>query len=355
MRRLACGILAAIGIMAFPPGRAQSAGADTLTLSFVGDISIGEIYEYRGYPASYTRTVDEKGFDWPFSLVRPYLDADDVTVGNLEVVFTTLKKRKDKDMNLIADPKYAAVLLHSGVDVVNTANNHSYDFGVAGYEQSISTLDEAGIPHFGTLNPGSGNTADKLLIHESKGVKIGFVGFSYPQNRDQLWIAERIQTLRDAGCQLVIVSLHWGREEHATPNIGQYSYAQKVIDAGADAVYGQHPHVLQPIHIYKGKPILYSTGNFTFGSMSNVDPDTGIFQLRYRITEAGPELENLTVIPCRTQGKGDFRPYELTGEEDRAGVFSKLVFKKEAEGMQNLPASFLETGSVDFVNGEMVR
>ncbi len=354
MRCLAFGLLLVFLIMACAPALAQSAGEDTLTLSFVGDMSIGEMYQQRGRAGSYTRTVDEKGFEWPFSLVRKYLDADDVTVGNLEVVFTTLKKHKDKDINLLADPKYASVLLHSGVDVVNTANNHSYDFGTAGYEQSMKTLDEAGIPHFGTVDPDAGDIKDKLLIHEVKGIRIGFLGFTYPQNSDQARIAKRIKTLRDAGCQLVIVSLHWGREVHATPNVGQYAYAKKIIDAGADAVYGQHPHILQPIHIYKGKPIFYSTGNFTFGSMSKVDPDTGIFLLRYHMTESGPVLENLTVIPCRTQGKGDFRPYELTEEKDRAKVFSKLVFKKEAEGMKNLPASFLEAGSVDFVNGEMV-
>jgi poly-gamma-glutamate synthesis protein (capsule biosynthesis protein) len=299
--------------------------------------------------------VDKNGLDWPFSLVRSYLEADDMTVANLEVVFTTRKKQANKDMNLIADPKYAQVLLHSGVDVVNTANNHSFDFLAAGYQESMKTLEDAGIPYFGTISPGSTNMVDKILVYDVKGIKIGFVGFTYPQPSDIGLISQRIQSLREQGCSLVIVSLHWGRELHTTPGSGQFTYAKKILDAGADVIYGQHPHILQPVHFYKGKPIFYSLGNFTFGTMGRADPDTGIFQLRYRLTQEGPVLENFTVIPCRTQGSGDYRPYELKEETERQAMFKKLVFRKETKGMQNLPESFIQTGSVDFANGEMVK
>ena len=354
MRKIALILLAALLLGLFQPACGETADGDSLTISFLGDCSIGDSYRTRSYEKSYAKTVDKLGFEWPFSLVRPYLDADDVTVANLEVVFTTQKRQADKDMNLIADPRYVGVLLESGVDVVNTANNHSFDFMAAGYRESLKTLDDAGIPHFGTISPGSKNMVDHILIHEAKGIKIGFVGFAYPQNNDIERIAQRIKDLRSQGCDLVIASLHWGRELHATPNAGQYSYAKKVLDAGADVLYGHHPHILQPVHLYKGKPIFYSLGNFTFGSMGKADPDTGIFQLRYRLTEDGPQLENFTVIPCRTQGAGDFRPYELTEDKERQAVFRKLTFRREAKGMQNLPEAFLTTGSVHFEQGEIV-
>ncbi len=355
MRKTALIILAALLISLYAPALGEAAEGDAITISFLGDCSIGDSYRTRNYDKGYAKTVDKRGFDWPFSLVRPYLDADDLTVANLEVVFTTRTKQADKDMNLIASPKYVGVLLESGVDVVNTANNHSFDFGALGYQESLQTLDSAGIPHFGTISPGSKNMVDQLLVQEVKGIKIGFVGFAYPQNNDIERIAQRIRVLREQGCDLVIASLHWGRELHVTPNSGQYSYARKVLDAGADVLYGHHPHILQPVHFYKGKPIFYSLGNFTFGSMGRADPDTGIFQLRYRLTEDGPRLENFTVIPCRTQGSGDYRPYELTEEKDRQRMLKKLVFKREAKGMQNLPEAFITTGGVDFVNGEMVQ
>ena len=354
MKKTALILLAALLTCLCAPAFSKATAGDAITISFIGDCSIGDSCRTRNYDKGYARTVDKKGFDWPFSLVRPYLDADDMTVANLEVVFTTRTKQADKDMNLIANPKYAGVLLHSGVDVVNTANNHSFDFGAAGYLESLQTLDDAGIPHFGTISPGSKSMVDNILVYEVKGIKIGFVGFAYPQNNDIERIAQRVKDLRAQGCGLVIASLHWGRELHTTPNSGQYSYAKKILDAGADVVYGHHPHILQPVHFYKGKPIFYSLGNFTFGTMGRADPDTGIFQLRYRLGEDGPELENFTVIPCRTRGAGDYRPYELTKEKERQRMLQKLVFKRVAKNMQNLPESFVTTGSVDFVNGEMV-
>ena len=89
--------------------------------------------------------------------------------------------------------------------------------------------------------------------------------------------------------------------------------------------------------------------------MSKVDPDTGIFQLRYQLTEAGPVLENFTVIPCRTQGKGDFRPYPLTDPAEKEAMLKKLIYKKQVQNMQNLPSSFAQTGSIDLIDGILVE
>ena len=328
-----------------------SAAAETMTLSFIGDCSIGETPESSGKAGSYTATVDEQGLDWPFSLVRDFLDQDDFTFANCEVVFTSRRQHQDKKTNLKAAAPYAQVFLHSGIDAVNTANNHAMDFFEAGYADTLAALDEYGIPNFGTLYPDTKRAQDRLGLYEVKGVKIGAIGFSYPQDYDVKKIAARIRNLRDAGCGLVIVSLHWGREVQSTPQTWQFAYARQIIDAGADVIWGHHPHILQQVQFYQGKPIFYSTGNFTFGSMSNVDPDTGIFQLRYQLTDDGPQLENFTVIPCRTQGKGDFRAYPLTDPAEQTAMLKKLIYKKKVSGMQNLPASFAESGSVDLVNG----
>jgi hypothetical protein len=112
--------------------------------------------------------------------------------------------------------------------------------------------------------------------------------------------------------------------------------------------------VLQPIQFYQGRPIFYSTGNFTFGTMSKVDPSTGIFQLTYERTGGEVQLKELRVIPCETQGSPDYRPFELTDPEARRQVFGKLVLKKESAKMQNPPASFLESGIIRFENGQML-
>ncbi|MDD6682435.1 MAG: CapA family protein [Clostridiales bacterium] len=333
----------------------SAAAAETLTLSFIGDCSIGEKVESVGKAGSYTATVDEKGFDWPFSLVREYLEKDDFTFANNEVIFTSRKNHANKKTNLKAAAPYAQVYLHSGVDAVNTANNHAMDFFAEGYADTLAALDSCGIPHFGTLYPGTKRAQDRLGVYEVKGIKIGAVGFSYPQDSDVKKIAERIQTLREEGCDLVVVALHWGREVQSSPQSWQFSYARQIIDAGADVIWGHHPHILQQVQFYQGKPIFYSTGNFTFGSMSNVDPDTGIFQLRYQLTDDGPVLENFTVIPCRTQGRGDYRPYPLTDPVEMETMLKKLIYKKTVKNMQNLPASFAKTGTVDLINGEFAE
>ncbi len=331
----------------------SAASAETLTLSFIGDCSIGQAIQFEGYEGSYTEVLDAQGFDWPFSLVYPILAADDFTFANLEVVFTNRTKHQDKRYPLAARPEYAQALLHTGIDAVNTANNHAYDFFSEGYTDSMQTLDSLGMPHFGSFNLGTKTPQDQLFVTTVKGVTIGALGFSYPQDTDMKRVAARIQTLRDQGCDLVIASMHWGRETHLIHESYQTSYAKEIIKAGADIVWGHHPHVIQPVQFYNGKPVLYSTGNFTFGTMSDVDPDTGIFQLEYDISEGELTLTVFSVVPCRTQGHGDYRPYILTDEQERTAMFSKLIYKKESKGFENLPASFASTGRVEFINGVM--
>ena len=328
-----------------------------VVLSFVGDCSVGESVQYKNSSTSYHTTIDTQGYAWPFSLVKDYLAADDLTVANLEVVLTTRTRVKDKSKlyNLIADPDHVEILKEGSVEMVNTVNNHCMDFDYTGYQDSLDNLDAAGILRFGTVYPNLENGHDDYIAVDVGDIRFGFVGFTYPQDSDQKRIAARIQKLRqEQGCDVVIVSLHWGRETHMTPEEWQIKYAKLVIDAGADMIWGHHPHVIQPIHFYQGKPILYSTGNFTFGTMSQVDPSTGIFQVTYEKVNGKAELRQLQVIPCRTQASPDFRPYELTDPAERRSVFTKLTFKKNYAKCENLPASFLDTGIVRLENGQLV-
>ena len=347
MRKGVCALMALLFML---PCLARG---ETLTLSFVGDCSIGEAIQNKGEENGYTWMLDHNGMDWPFSLVREYLDADDFTFANLEVVFTERTKHLDKMFPLCGAPRYAEALLHSGVDAVNTVNNHCFDFNVEGYRDTLAALDAIGFAHFGSVyvnNKTQGQ--DRMIMARVKDVTIGALGFTYPQESDLRLIGERIERLRGAGCDLVVVSLHWGKETHAMPESWQFGFARGVIDLGADVVWGHHPHVLQPVQLYHGGVILYSTGNFTFGTMSSkVDRDTGIFQLEYEKSDGGPTLSRLRVIPCVTTGKGDYRPYELTEEADRQRVFKKLIYPKPVGEMQNLPQSFLQTGVVDIADG----
>lgn len=336
------------------PAPSPAACTDSATVSFVGDCSIGDSIQYKKAVSSYHTCIDQNGYDWPFSLVKDVLAADDLTVANLEVVFTARTQHTDKMYNLMADADHVAVLNAGSIELVNTVNNHSMDFGRAGYQDSLATLEAAGIDSFGSIYAGREDGFDLLGVRDVNGIRFGFIGFSYPQEADQKRIADRIATLREQGCDVVVVSLHWGRETHPTPTTGQMNYAKRILDAGADMIWGHHPHVLQPIQFYNGKPILYSTGNFTFGTMSNVDPATGIFQLTYQKEEGRVQLTELSVVPCQTQRSPDFRPFILTEEAQRRAVFGKLVLKKEYKGFENPPASFLETGVIRLENGQLV-
>lgn len=335
-----------------------AAEEETVVISFVGDCSIGDSAQYMEYESSYHSCLERNGYSWPFSLVQDYLAQDDLTVANLEVVFTTQKKHADKMYYLKGNPENVQALTLGSIEIVNTINNHSMDFMDKGYRESLQVLEEAGIKHFGSYRVFNENGYDYLATAEAKGIKFGFVGFSYPQDNDQKRIASRIEKLKtEEQCDVVIVSLHWGRETHMTPESWQYKYAKAVMDAGADVIWGHHPHVIQPIHFYKGKPIMYSTGNFTFGTMSPVDPSTGIFQLSFKKNADGKvEVTKLQVIPCETQASPDFRPFELTDEKERQAVFKELTFKKNVyKHFDNLPASFLESGIVNLKNGAFVE
>ncbi len=328
------------------------AAADTLTLSFIGDCSIGEAIQYKGNENGYTWMMDQHGYDWPFSLVKEYLEADDFTFANLEVVLTSRTRHTDKVFPLVAEPRYGEALLYSGIDAVNTVNNHCFDYYVEGYQDTIATLEALPMQHFGSVYVGGKYAQDVLLETEVKGVKIGALGFTYPQETDIKLIKQRIEALRNNGCEIIIASMHWGQETHATQNSWQMKLARQIIDAGADVVWGHHPHVLQPVQFYNGGIILYSTGNFTFGTMSSsVDRDTGIFRLSFDLTEEGPKMSQLQVIPCTTTGSGDYRAHVLTETSDMQRVFKKLVYTRATTNMQNLPESFKETGIVKIENG----
>ncbi len=319
-------------------------GENTVVLSLLGDCSIGDSAQYVTADTSYHTAVDKNGYAWPLSTVYDYLSEDDLTVANLEVVFTNRYAHEDKMYYLRADADHTAILKEGSIEAVNTVNNHAMDFFEKGYYDTMEALDAAKIDHFGTIR----GVSDLTLVKEVNGIRFGFTGFTYPAIEGGLNVISRhIAALKeDEHCDVVIVSLHWGRETHPTPESWQQTFSKQLIDAGADVVWGHHPHVLQPMEFYMGKPIFYSTGNFTFGTISDLDPATGIFRLSYDRTEEGVKLTAVQVIPCFTRRGGDYRPLLCTEQADRARVFKELIMKRNTNKCQGMPASFAESGIV---------
>ena len=327
----------------------------TALLSFIGDCSIGDGYRTIKSENSYHSVVDREGYAWPFSLVKEYLASDDLTIANLEVVLTEQNKHKDIMYPLRAAPDHVNILLEGSIEVVNTVNNHCMDYLRQGYLDSLAVLDEAGIAHFGSVSYGMANGFDDLLVRDVNGIRFGFVGMTYPQSGDTPNLIKRIRKLKEEnGCDIVIVSLHWGRETYLTQSAGQVTMAKQLIDGGADVIYGHHPHVLQPMLFYQGKPIMFSTGNFTFGTMSKVDPHTGIFRFTYRKSGDGAVLSGIEVVPCQTSGSGDYRPVVLTDETEIRKTFKILTVRNVPAKCENPPEYFLETGRIMFDENGMI-
>ena len=326
----------------------EPASEGTALLSFIGDCSIGDGYRTIKSENSYHSVVDREGYAWPFSLVKEYLASDDLTIANLEVVLTEQNKHKDIMYPLRAAPDHVNILTEGSIDVLNTANNHCYDFFRDGYVDTLTALNEAGIEHFGSVNYTRKNGFDDVLV-------FGFVGMTYPQSGDTPNLIKRIRKLKEEnGCDIVIVSLHWGRETYLTQSAGQVTMAKQLIDGGADVIYGHHPHVLQPMLFYQGKPIMFSTGNFTFGTMSKVDPHTGIFRFTYRKSGDGAVLSGIEVVPCQTSGSGDYRPVVLTDETEIRKTFKILTVRNVPAKCENPPEYFLETGRIMFDENGMI-
>lgn len=193
-------------------------------------------------------------------------------------------------------------------------NNHTYDYGEEGFQETKQVLSDAGITYAYSGQEGMFVTED--------GVKVGIVSASLlSQSQEKLdTMKEEIQALRDEGAELVIACCHWGIEQEYYPNEYQQTTAHSLIDAGADLIIGNHPHVLQGVEVYEGKIICYSLGNFCFGGNKNPsDKNTMIFQQTFTIMdgEVQTDVTDAVIIPCRLSSTGsynDFQPMVASGD-----------------------------------------
>ena len=330
-----------------------SALAETFTFSLIGDCTVGEDVRYTGYKSSYTYKIGEAGLDYPFSNVAELFANDDLTLANCEGTLSERRKATKEKMALLAPPEFAEVFKLGNVDVCNLANNHAKDFGAKGQENTAASLAAVGIGCF----------YDSVTYTTTvKGVKIGFVGYTYPMNDQKLQkYVDAMNDLRADGCTFVVASAHWGREEHYELD-GNQKFGVKFIDAGFDMVFGHGSHTCEMIRWYKGKVIFYGLSNFTFGANARPkDDDTVVVQITYDIHEDGTmTAKELTAIPFKMHMDGDFRPYPIEDEEGKQRVWEKLYYNgynrtRKATPAPSLPESFLTTGYVDFTQLEVTE
>lgn len=270
----ACGAPAAMRPGAKPtaaPTITPTATPDTraVTVAITGDIMLS-----RSVGARILATNDR----YPFNGVADWLSGFDLTIGNLECVVSTLGSPQPKQYTFEAPPLGFERVAAAGYDIVSVANNHSGDYGKAAFVDMLQHLPNHGLtPVGGGLNLAQAHTP---VIRTLRSTTIGLLAYcgieppsfaataSSPGHAwlDATLMSNDIRALRPT-VDFLLVFTHWGIEYHTIESLDQETMARMAIDAGADFVVGAHPHVIQPSSSYRGKPIVYSLGNFVFDEM----------------------------------------------------------------------------------------
>jgi hypothetical protein len=249
-----------------PPGAApqDEPGRGSLLIHGTGDVGL----DPRQIPGTATR-----GYGWAWTGLRGLFVRDDLTVVNLECPVTDHVAPAPKPVTFRCDPRALPAARRAGVDVVSQANNHAADQGVAGLLDSAARIRAADLVSVGT--GGDRSEALEVATVRREGWTVAVLGIDQVADPGSVAGARRPGTApgREMGrvtavlaaasisSDLVIVMVHWGLEGSAEPSPLQVRQAHRMIDAGADVIFGSHAHRLHPLEIYRGRPIFYGLGN----------------------------------------------------------------------------------------------
>lgn len=267
--------------------------------------------------------LQANGYDYAFAEVRRFFNGAHIVIGNLEGPLTTRgAPEQDKTYVFRSPPdKVGQALRNAGFTAVSLANNHTLDFGADGLASTIEALDAVGIAHIGAGPNLKG--ARKPVILEAAGTRVALLAYSltlpehfYAEaNKPGTAFGHEAHVRADVAAarnqaDVVLVSFHWGQEGKTTLREYQTRLGRVAIDAGAAAVFGHHPHILQGIEHYKGGVILYSLGNFTFGSYSQQAQVSAVAELTFD----GPRVAALRLYPINVNNfEVEFQPKPLAG------------------------------------------
>lgn len=290
---------AAVVLLGFCAACAAADEPPAVTIVFGGDVMLD-----RGPGHAVGKGVD------PFAKLATTLHDADIAVCNLECVIAEGGEPERKAYTFRARPRCVPVLKRH-FTAVSVANNHALDYGRGAFLRQLELLGQGGVHHFG----GGRNLqeARRPLILERHGRRVALVGYngvlsrSFEAGADTpgiAWLVEEDvvadleRARKEFRADIVIPYLHWGEEGESGPTPAQRTLARRLIDAGADAVVGAHPHVTQTVDVHRGRPIVYSLGNlvfdydpgdppvysgwlvrFTFGGPGKVDFETVAFEL----------------------------------------------------------------------------
>ncbi|MFQ6676669.1 MAG: CapA family protein [Fidelibacterota bacterium] len=316
------------------------AGEPGITLVLAGDVMLGRLVN---------ETIHRRGPRYVWGDIVPLLRRPDFTFVNLECVIARGGKpfTPKRAFYFRADPPNARALVEGGIDGVALANNHALDFRQEGLLETISHLDRLGIAHCGAGKDTPEASAPAVV--EVRDVKIGFVAFAdhfreyaaagksaginlitVSRDKGVLGRVEKaILSARREGADLVVFSIHWGPNMRERPTPEFIEFAHAVMDRGADIFHGHSAHIFQGIEIYRGKPILYDTGDLIDDYY--VDPVLrNDRQLLFRLSLSSSRVTEIELIPIRIH---EMQVNRATGI-DFAAIRDRMVHLSKPFGTQ---------------------
>ena len=314
-------------------GIVETDGSRTITITCTGDMTIGgDNYHKKGKKFYDELKKNNDNISFTMANVRDIFRHDDLTLVNFEGTFTDTKfvpdKKKGNDFLFNISPSYVSVLTDNFIEAVSLENNHVLDHGDEGYEDTISTLNDAGIKY---------SNSREIGVYSVDGTDIAMLSYLCIDRYDKpvgnyanLYekVAADIQYTKQL-YPIVIVSFHWGNELDYIPTDRQKKMGRLAVDSGADLVIGHHSHRMNPIEEYNGVYICYSLGNFCFsGNDKPSDMNSYLFQTRFRVSKDG-DISNtgFRIIPIRItslKDKNNYVPTPITDDSKIEGIINTL-------------------------------
>lgn len=307
------------------PPQLEADGSVMVTITAVGDVTIGRNVQHKG-TSIFEKELKKQGGDinFIFRNVQEIFKEDHLTIANFEGVLADEYKipsnKRENSYLFLAPTSYVEALTNNSVEAVTMENNHVGDFGDDGIASTIQTMEDAGIVW---------SNKNSMGVFEVQGLKIGMLSY---QTLNQPYTSEELKDIVDGDvkkarqqCDLVIVSFHWGDELDYAPKSNQIMLGRAAIDSGADLVLGHHSHRINPIECYKGKYIVYSLANCSFaGNNKPSDMFTFIFQTRFKVLNGEIISNTFRIIPCRISSRKDYNDFAITPLVEQSNISTVL-------------------------------
>ena len=309
-------------------------GEQIITITCTGDTTLGSSkrVQTKYETASYQYYIEQNGYAYPFQGIKHLTENDDITLVNLEGVLYEPKTLSTSHLVFNGPQDFAKILTEGSVEIVNLANNHTDDYGKEGYQSTVEALDAEGIAYCGDTDFGR----ELYWFDFPNDVRIGFIGLlpAY-RGKNPEKVEQDFKKLKEAGCDVIIASIHAGVEGQATHSQMTDTYRKIAVQNGAHIVVGTHPHVPQGLWVEKGVTTLTSLGNFSCGGNTGVDeelysPESIIAQIHLHFEDGVYTGHHVTIWPIMTtgaekgSGKGkngyanDYSPILVEGEQAQA-------------------------------------